>query len=99
MWVTYFFRCRTFASPFLTAGKSTQLTSYLHEAGYTKLGKVGCTQPRRVAAMSVAARVAQELDVKLGHEVRISEELRRLRISSPTVNLLCMCLGRLLYPL
>ena len=31
--------------------------------------QVGCTQPRRVAAMSVAARVSQELGVKLGHEV------------------------------
>ena len=31
--------------------------------------KVGCTQPRRVAAMSVAARVAEEMGVKLGNEV------------------------------
>lgn len=38
--------------------------------GYTKGGmKIGCTQPRRVAAMSVAARVAQEMSVKLGNEV------------------------------
>jgi hypothetical protein len=29
-------------------------------------GKIGCTQPRRVAAMSVAARVAAEMNVKLG---------------------------------
>ncbi|KAK3021017.1 hypothetical protein RJ639_045148, partial [Escallonia herrerae] len=29
---------------------------------------IGCTQPRRVAAMSVAARVSQEMGVKLGHE-------------------------------
>jgi HrpA-like RNA helicase len=43
---------------------------YLHEAGYSKAGKIGCTQPRRVAAMSVAARVAEEVDVKLGNEVR-----------------------------
>lgn len=40
------------------SGKTTQLPQYLHEIGYTKMGKVGCTQPRRVAAMSVAARVA-----------------------------------------
>ena len=33
--------------------------------------KVGCTQPRRVAAMSVAARVAEEMGVKLGIEVSI----------------------------
>ncbi|KAJ9301499.1 hypothetical protein DTO271G3_1634 [Paecilomyces variotii] len=52
------------------SGKTTQLPQYLHEAGYTKNGmKIGCTQPRRVAAMSVAARVAEEMGVKLGHEV------------------------------
>lgn len=33
--------------------------------------QVGCTQPRRVAAMSVAARVSQEIGVKLGHEASI----------------------------
>ena len=52
------------------AGKTTQIPQYLHEAGYSKMGKIGCTQPRRVAAMSVAARVAHELGVKLGAEVR-----------------------------
>ncbi|KAH7280381.1 hypothetical protein KP509_37G064800 [Ceratopteris richardii] len=54
------------------SGKTTQIPQYLHEAGYTKKGRIGCTQPRRVAAMSVAARVAQELGVKLGHEVGYS---------------------------
>lgn len=33
--------------------------------------KIGCTQPRRVAAMSVAARVAEEMGYKLGNEVSI----------------------------
>ncbi|KAI9724917.1 MAG: Cyclin-dependent kinase catalytic subunit [Candelaria pacifica] len=52
------------------SGKTTQIPQYLHEAGYTKNGlKVGCTQPRRVAAMSVAARVAEEMSVKVGNEV------------------------------
>ncbi|KAF6165161.1 hypothetical protein GIB67_000745 [Kingdonia uniflora] len=54
------------------SGKTTQIPQYLHEAGYTKQGKVGCTQPRRVAAMSVAARVSQEMGAKLGHEVGYS---------------------------
>lgn len=55
------------------SGKTTQLPQYLHEAGYTKEGmKVGCTQPRRVAAMSVAARVADEMAVKVGNEVGYS---------------------------
>ncbi|ESQ55769.1 hypothetical protein EUTSA_v10024349mg [Eutrema salsugineum] len=54
------------------SGKTTQIPQYLREAGYTKRGKIGCTQPRRIAAMSVASRVAQELGVKLGHEVGYS---------------------------
>jgi len=54
------------------SGKTTQIPQYLHESGYTKLGRVGCTQPRRVAAMSVAARVAEEMGVKLGGEVGYS---------------------------
>ena len=52
------------------SGKTTQIPQYLHEAGYTKDGmKIGCTQPRRVAAMSVASRVAEEMGVKVGNEV------------------------------
>ncbi|KAK7411357.1 hypothetical protein VNO78_02790 [Psophocarpus tetragonolobus] len=54
------------------SGKTTQIPQYLHEAGYTKRGMIACTQPRRVAAMSVAARVSQEMGVKLGHEVGYS---------------------------
>ena len=55
------------------SGKTTQIPQYLHEAGYTKDDFiVGCTQPRRVAAMSVAARVAEEMGVKLGNEVGYS---------------------------
>ena len=37
---------------------------------------MGCTQPRRVAAMSVAARVAEEMGVKLGNEVSRIELLK-----------------------
>lgn len=51
------------------SGKTTQIPQYLHEVGYSKIGKIGCTQPRRVAAMSVAARVAKEYGCKIGHEV------------------------------
>ncbi|KAF7886790.1 uncharacterized protein EAF02_003437 [Botrytis sinoallii] len=52
------------------SGKTTQLPQYLHEAGYTKDGmKIGVTQPRRVAAMSVAQRVSEEMGCKIGNEV------------------------------
>ncbi|KAF7291664.1 Pre-mRNA splicing factor [Mycena chlorophos] len=55
------------------SGKTTQLPQYLHEAGFTEGGlKIGCTQPRRVAAMSVAARVAEEMGTKVGYEVGYS---------------------------
>ncbi|KAL1199104.1 Pre-mRNA-splicing factor ATP-dependent RNA helicase DEAH7 [Cardamine amara subsp. amara] len=51
------------------SGKTTQLTQYLHEDGYTINGIVGCTQPRRVAAMSVAKRVSEEMETELGEKV------------------------------
>lgn len=58
------------------SGKTTQLPQYLYEEGYcdTPEGKkiIGCTQPRRVAATSVATRVADEMHVKLGQEVGYS---------------------------
>jgi len=43
-----------------------QMTQYICEAGFTARGKIGCTQPRRVAAMSVAKRVAEEFGCLLG---------------------------------
>ncbi|XP_074281252.1 putative pre-mRNA-splicing factor ATP-dependent RNA helicase DEAH5 [Silene latifolia] len=51
------------------SGKTTQMTQYLAEAGYTTKGKIGCTQPRRVAATSVAKRVADEFGCRVGEEV------------------------------
>ena len=51
------------------SGKTTQLTQYLAEDGFANEGMIGCTQPRRVAAMSVAARVSDEVGCRLGEEV------------------------------
>lgn len=51
------------------SGKTTQMTQYMHEEGYSTFGVIGCTQPRRVAAMSVAKRVSEEMDVELGKQV------------------------------
>ncbi|KAF9513871.1 hypothetical protein BS47DRAFT_1295708 [Hydnum rufescens UP504] len=48
------------------SGKTTQLAQFLYEDGYAQFGMIGCTQPRRVAAMSVAKRVSEEMEVKLG---------------------------------
>ncbi|KAK9470990.1 P-loop containing nucleoside triphosphate hydrolase protein [Dipodascopsis tothii] len=55
------------------SGKTTQLPQYLHEAGWTTDGlAVACTQPRRMAATSVAARVANEIGCALGQDVGYS---------------------------
>jgi ATP-dependent RNA helicase DHX8/PRP22 len=42
---------------------------YLAESGFAGNGKIGCTQPRRVAAMSAAKRVSEEVGCRLGQEV------------------------------
>lgn len=70
------------------SGKTTQIPQFLLESGYLErycfksnlkhsfilYSKKGicCTQPRRVAAMSVAKRVSEEMDVTLGEEVGYS---------------------------
>lgn len=45
------------------SGKTTQLAQFLYEDGFCHRGIIGCTQPRRVAAMSVAKRVSEEMEV------------------------------------
>ncbi len=51
------------------SGKTTQLPKMCLEAMPQARGQIGCTQPRRVAAMSVSRRVAEELNVRWGAEV------------------------------
>lgn len=51
------------------SGKTTQIPQWCLETRVDKRKCVACTQPRRVAAMSVAQRVADELDVMIGQEV------------------------------
>ena len=53
-------------------GKTTQIPQFLLAAGYAEDGLIGVTQPRRVAAMSVARRVAEEMGVDLGDRVGYS---------------------------
>jgi ATP-dependent helicase HrpA len=62
------------------SGKTTQIPKMCLEAG-VKPGKlIGCTQPRRIAARSVAARIAQELGGELGgivgYKVRFTDKVR-----------------------
>ena len=66
------------------SGKTTQLPKmalqWMQEAGIKK-GRIGCTQPRRIAASSVAKRVAEELNTELGdrvgYQVRFRDNLQR----------------------
>lgn len=60
------------------SGKTTQLTQYLVEEGFGDFGIVGCTQPRRVAAVSVAQRVAEEfggggVGAEVGYAIRFED--------------------------
>ncbi len=63
------------------SGKTTQLPKMCLEVMGDRQGQIGCTQPRRVAAMSVSKRVAEELDVVWGREVgckmRFSDDTSR----------------------
>ena len=77
------------------SGKTTQMPQYLNEMGLCKNGKkVGCTQPRRVAAMSVAKRVSEEMEVRLGQEVGYT--IRFEDCTSPETKIKYMTDGMLL---
>lgn len=47
----------------LIAGKTTQVPQFLYEAGYAQNKLIGITEPRRVAAMSMSKRVAEEMNL------------------------------------
>jgi ATP-dependent helicase HrpA len=51
------------------SGKTTQIPKMCLEAGLGIEAMIGCTQPRRVAALSISKRVAEELSVTTGREV------------------------------
>jgi ATP-dependent helicase HrpA len=62
------------------SGKTTQLPKICLAMGRGTNGQIGCTQPRRIAATSVAARVAQELATELGdvvgYKVRFNDRVK-----------------------
>ena len=62
------------------SGKTTQLPKILLEMGRDAAGRIGHTQPRRIAARSVAARIAEELGpglgARVGYKVRFDDTLR-----------------------
>jgi len=60
------------------SGKTTQLPKFCLEAGRGLDGMIGCTQPRRIAALTVARRIAEELGQApgqtVGHKIRFHEK-------------------------
>jgi ATP-dependent RNA helicase DHX8/PRP22 len=76
------------------SGKTTQMTQYMAEMGFTKKGMIGCTQPRRVAAVSVAKRVAEEFGCSLGTDVGYS--IRFEDCTSPETTIKYMTDGMLM---
>ena len=70
------------------------MTQYLAEEGFATKGMIGCTQPRRVAAMSVAKRVAEEVGCRLGEEVGYT--IRFEDCTSPDTKIKYMTDGMLL---
>merc|ERR1712166_879445 len=77
------------------SGKTTQIPQFMVDAGYCdNKALVGCTQPRRVAAMSVAQRVADEMDVQIGEQVGYN--IRFEDVTSPQTILKYMTDGMLL---
>jgi ATP-dependent helicase HrpA len=61
------------------SGKSTQIPKMCLEAGRGIAGRIGCTQPRRIAATTVAARIAEEMGEEIGGSVGY-----RIRFSDKT---------------
>ena len=51
------------------SGKTTQLPKIALQAGFGRSGRIGCTQPRRLAAVAMARRAAAELNCETGNEV------------------------------
>src|SRR5436190_5794260 len=76
------------------SGKTTQLPKICLEAGRGIDGMIGHTQPRRIAAQAVAARLAEELEVKLGEAVGL--EFRFTDQTSPSALIKVMTDGILL---
>ncbi|KAJ5546912.1 hypothetical protein N7494_004497 [Penicillium frequentans] len=71
------------------SGKTTQLPQYLDQAGWCEDGKViAVTQPRRVAATTVATRVAEEMHCKVGEEVGYSIRFEDLTSAATRVKFL-----------
>jgi HrpA-like RNA helicase len=69
------------------SGKTTQLPQYLFEEGWGSQGIIACSQPRRIAATSIASRVAEEMGVALGQQVGYTVRFDDMTSNSTKVRL------------
>lgn len=76
------------------SGKSTQLPKICLELGRGVAGLIGHTQPRRIAARTIASRIADELHVQLGREV--GYQVRFTDATGPQTHIKLMTDGLLL---
>jgi ATP-dependent RNA helicase DHX8/PRP22 len=76
------------------SGKTTQLAQYLCEHGLAQGGMIACTQPRRVAAISLAERVAEEYGCAVGEDVGFT--VRFQDVTSPVTKIKYLTDGMLL---
>ncbi|XP_022985184.1 pre-mRNA-splicing factor ATP-dependent RNA helicase DEAH10 [Cucurbita maxima] len=68
------------------SGKTTQIPQFLFNAGFCRDGKaIGVTQPRRVAAVTVAKRVSEECGVEVGQKVGYSIRFEDVTSSSTRI--------------
>ncbi|GAB6021154.1 Putative ATP-dependent RNA helicase dhx33 [Chamberlinius hualienensis] len=70
------------------SGKTTQLPQFLHETGMHRTGMIGITQPRRVAAVTIAGRVAKEMNSVIGETVGYSVRFEDMTSSDTKIKFL-----------
>ncbi|MCX7817187.1 MAG: ATP-dependent RNA helicase HrpA [Syntrophales bacterium] len=70
------------------SGKSTQIPKMCIEAGRGVSGMIGCTQPRRVAAVSIAHRIAEELRESIGQSVSYKIRFEEVKAANPLVRVM-----------
>lgn len=67
------------------SGKTTQVPQFLHEYQMSNIGIIAVTQPRRVAAITIAKRVAQEVGCRLGDTVGYSVRFEDMTTSQTKI--------------
>ncbi|BCR21424.1 ATP-dependent RNA helicase [Borrelia miyamotoi] len=70
------------------SGKTTQIPRIIYEAGLARGGKIGVTQPRRIATVSIAEYIAKHIGVKLGEEVGYKIRFQEVTSSKTKIKLM-----------